>query len=74
MLYAGRMVPTLRKLGIYLDCGVDDEDIADNREFHRTLTELGVPHTYKEFPGGHGWSYWRSHLHESLLLLTARMW
>lgn len=73
LLYAERIVPTLRKLTIYLDCGVDDEDIADNREFHRKLTELGVPHTYNEFRGAHGWGYWRNHLHESLLALTAHM-
>jgi enterochelin esterase-like enzyme len=41
--------------------------------FDRLVTSLGVPHTYVEYGGGHGWSYWRSHLAQSLIAVTAGM-
>jgi len=44
--------------GIYLDCGLDDEFIAANREFAATLTAAGVEHDYLEVAGGHDWPYW----------------
>ena len=52
---------------LYIDCGVDDHDIDDDRHFDVALTEAGVPHEYHEFPGGHGWHYWRAHLRDALL-------
>jgi len=58
---------------IYFDCGTSDESLADNREFHRTLDSLGIAHTYREFSGTHNWEYWRTHLHESLIAVTAHM-
>jgi enterochelin esterase-like enzyme len=64
---------TLRGLVIYFDCGVADESLRDNRALHRKLQSLGVPHTYREFPGTHTWGYWRRHLTDSLEALTARM-
>lgn len=54
---------------LYVDCGLDDGELADNREFHEKLVRLGVPHAYHEFPGGHGWGYWREHLRDALLAL-----
>ena len=58
---------------LYVDCGLSDHDLSDNREFHAELEKAGVPHEYHEFPGGHGWKYWRVHLHDALLsLLGAR--
>ena len=52
----GRL-PALR-----LDCGKDDFLLADNREFHKHLESLHVPHEYAEFPGGHDWAYWDEHV------------
>ncbi len=52
---------------LLLDCGVEDEQtgaIGDNRAFHQCLMELGVPHTYHEYPGGHTWHYWSDHIAE----------
>jgi putative tributyrin esterase len=54
---------------LYVDCGVSDHDISDNRQFHAELEKAGVPHEYHEFPGGHGWKYWRAHLRDALLSL-----
>jgi S-formylglutathione hydrolase FrmB len=72
-LYVARIARTVRQQVLYLDCGADDEAVADNRAFHRKLVELGVPHTYDEFAGAHGWGYWKIHLREALIACTARM-
>jgi putative tributyrin esterase len=72
-LYVADIVPVARRLRLYFDCGVDDESIADNRDFHARLERLGVPHTFREFPGTHTWGYWREHLRDALLVLTAGM-
>jgi len=66
-------LPQIKGMTLYLDCGISDEDLASNRELDRRLTELGVPHIYHEYPGNHGWGYWKNHLHESLRALTANM-
>jgi len=72
-LYIDRIVQTARRQVIYFDCGINDEELADNRAFHRKLEELGVSHTYNEFSGTHGWGYWKVHLREALIACTARM-
>lgn len=54
------------KPALYFDCGVDDFLIGHNRRFHALLAELGVPHTYKEFPGEHNWEYWDRHITAAL--------
>lgn len=51
---------------IRFDCGVDDFLIEQNREFHRHLDSLGIPHEYEEFPGGHSWDYWDEHVQEAI--------
>jgi len=71
--YVAEAVPVAKRLRLYFDCGADDESSADNREFHALLERLGVPHTYHEFPGTHTWSYWREHLRDALVALTAGM-
>lgn len=72
-LYAGGMVPILRRLTLYFDCGSGDESVGDDRDFHGLLIRLGVPHTFREFPGTHTWGYWREHLRDALSALTAPM-
>jgi putative tributyrin esterase len=52
---------------LYIDCGLMDGDLEDTRAFHESLERAGVPHEYHEFPGGHGWIYWRTHLRDALL-------
>jgi S-formylglutathione hydrolase FrmB len=58
---AGKNLPRL-----LIDCGVDDIHTDDNREFHKKLDSLGVPHEYREFPGGHDWDYWELHIPEAI--------
>jgi enterochelin esterase-like enzyme len=72
-LYAARIAPRLRRLHIYLDCGVEDESLAHSRAFHGLLDSLRVPHEYHEYPGSHGWGYWRRHLRESLLAVAGAL-
>ena len=72
--YVGSIAEPARRQVLYFDCGLDEGDWLDqNREFHRVLTGLGIPHTYNEFPGGHGWGYWKIHLRDALLAVTPRM-
>jgi len=48
------------------DCGADDALVDDNRAFHEHLNGLAIEHTYEEFPGGHGWEYWDTHVQQTL--------
>ena len=65
--------PQLRHATIYLDCGQDDESIVDSRALHARLDSLGIRHTYAEYPRGHDWGYWRTHLAQSLEAVTKGM-
>jgi putative tributyrin esterase len=63
---AARAFPAL-----FLDAGRDDAlVIDDNRALHAELAALGVPHRYTEWPGGHDWTYWRTHVGRSLAWLA----
>lgn len=55
------LLPVLR-----IDCGTDDPLLAGNRQFHRHLETLDIPHEYAEFSGGHAWDYWDQRIQESL--------
>lgn len=48
------------------DCGTDDPLIEHNRKLHQTLRDEGIAHHYQEYPGGHTWRYWSTHLAETL--------
>ena len=58
--HAGELPP------LRFDCGTEDQLIEPNRELHRALDELSIPHVYEEFAGGHEWDYWEKHLADSL--------
>ena len=49
------------------DCGESDVLIEANRELHQALVVLDIPHDYFEFKGGHDWSYWQTHIVDTLL-------
>ncbi|MBI3945350.1 MAG: esterase family protein [Armatimonadetes bacterium] len=55
-----------RAPALHFDCGSEDFLLQDNRAFHAHLKRLGIPHTYREHPGIHGWAYWDAHIPESL--------
>lgn len=72
---AGRLKGRVNRTmpALMFDCGVDDPYIDQNRDLHATLTGLGIPHTYAEWPGKHDWPYWRAHSRESLTFLLRRV-
>ncbi len=43
---------------IYMCCGTEDFLLEPNRAFDQFLTEMKVPHTYEEGPGGHEGKFW----------------
>ena len=47
------------KTNIWIDCGVDDFFIEANRDLHKKLIDLNIPHIYSERPGAHSWVYWK---------------
>jgi S-formylglutathione hydrolase FrmB len=46
------------KMAILVDCGVDDFFIEVNRQLHKKMLDLKIPHDYTERPGGHTHQYW----------------
>jgi enterochelin esterase-like enzyme len=44
------------------DCGVDDVLIEHNRKLEQSLREAAIDFSYEEFPGGHEWAYWQTHI------------
>ena len=59
------LLPMLR-----VDCGTEDFLIEQNRAFHAHLETLGVPHEYAEYPGGHDWAYWDTHIQDTLAFIA----
>jgi S-formylglutathione hydrolase FrmB len=56
----------VRRPAIFMDVGVDDFLVDENRSFHHRLNDLGYAHEYTEWPGAHDHAYWRAHVRESL--------
>lgn len=52
------------------DCGVDDILIEGNRKLHHQLKELNIAHTYQEHSGKHEWSYWETHIKDTILFFN----
>lgn len=51
---------------IRFDCGIEDSLLEHSRAFHAHLEELGLPHEYEEYPGGHEWAYWDDRIQKAL--------
>ena len=58
---------------LFIDCGVDDGFIDQNRALHSELTRMRIEHAYKEWPGAHSWRYWSTHVRESLAWMGTRI-
>lgn len=58
---------------IYVDCGTEDPLFPTNRAFSELLISKKIPHEYRELPGGHGWTYWDSQVHEFMKMLNPRL-
>lgn len=53
-----------------LDCGLDDPLLPANRALRAALRDRGVVHAWREYPGGHDWPYWQTHLADSLAFIA----
>lgn len=58
---------------IRFDCGTSDPLLGPNRALNAELVRAGVAHIYEEFPGGHEWSYWETHLADTLQFFAAAL-
>jgi S-formylglutathione hydrolase FrmB/lysophospholipase L1-like esterase len=48
---------------LFLSVGRSDQLVlAENRQYHRLLSELSLPHQYREDSGGHDWEFWARQL------------
>lgn len=65
--HANRVAQGTTRPAIAFDCGVDDELIGYNRDFHAHLDKIGLAHHYAEHPGAHTWDYWDEHVREALV-------
>ena len=45
-------------LKIIIDCGTEDFFYNNNRDLHKKMVKLKIPHEYIERPGNHSWAYW----------------
>ncbi len=45
-------------ISVIFDCGVSDAFIESNRQLHKELLQLKIPHDYIERAGTHNWDYW----------------
>ena len=55
------------------DCGTADSLLDANRALHARLVDAGIPHQYEEFPGGHTWEYWATHLERTFRFFAEAM-
>ncbi len=46
---------------IFMSCGTEDFLLEPNREFHRYLESIAVPHTYLESSGAHDMGFWNEY-------------
>lgn len=64
----GKPMPAL-----FVDAGTDDAYTPESRAFRDAMAAQRIPLTYREWPGGHTWDYWRAHVGESLAWIAARI-
>ena len=69
-----RAASRARAPALFIDVGTGDRlVVAGNRVFRDELRRLGIPFTYREWPGAHTWGYWRAHVPESLQWIAQRI-
>ena len=51
---------------IYFWCGSGDFCLSANHKLKAHLEALGIPHTYEETEGSHGWGWWDMHIKDVL--------
>ena len=64
---SGKRIPE-----ILMCCGTEDFLIENNREFHRYLDSIDVPHTYLESSGTHDMAFWDEYTVRFIEMLFAK--
>jgi S-formylglutathione hydrolase FrmB len=66
-----RRSEALSEVPISMSVGLGDKlCLAENRQYDRLLTELGIKHQYVELSGGHDWSLWKAQFPGQLAFLA----
>ena len=52
---------------LIIDCGTEDQMLAENETLHQVLLERGIAHTYIARPGSQDWLYWEEAIVHQLL-------
>ena len=63
-----------RPIPVTITCGLDEENLENNRAVAAALTEQGYDVELHESPGGHDWPLWRRQLKARLPGLLERAW
>jgi putative tributyrin esterase len=58
---------------VKFDCGTNDLLLKYNRELHEKMVQAGIDHQYNEYPGGHEWPYWATHIMESMNFFSEQL-
>ena len=58
---------------LWIDCGVGDFCIEENRQVHAALEARGIDHAYHEHEGRHDWNTWNRRLPDALAFLAQHL-
>ncbi|MDR2302753.1 MAG: DUF459 domain-containing protein [Deltaproteobacteria bacterium] len=65
---------SLENVPMMISIGTSDKlCLAENRQYDRLLTDLGLKHYYLERSGGHGWDFWKAAFPTHLAFLTENL-
>lgn len=69
------VAPELRARGTYFwfYSGSNDKLQRQNAKFARELTQMGLPHRYIDFYGGHNWALWRREATRAYAAVASRL-
>lgn len=57
---------------LLIDCGTEDQMLAENEALHQILLARGIAHTYIARPGNHDWLYWQEAIDAQLQFFKQR--
>jgi enterochelin esterase-like enzyme len=61
----------LRKMNLYLDCGLSDQLLPANEVFHQLLLKSEIPHEFHVRQGDHNLEYWYRSTTMALIYITS---
>jgi S-formylglutathione hydrolase FrmB len=54
-------------VAMMIECGTEDFFYGVNKQLHKKMLDLKIPHDYVERPGIHNWEYWKNAVEYQLL-------